>query len=89
MKRLLRYVAGIGLGAAAAVVIAKRLGPPAFGDKPRRRPAPGEPSEGSTPSRLGKLGGMWRRAIDEGRRVMKQTEEELAKQVASTSDGSP
>ena len=85
MKLLLRYVAGIGLGAAAGMVIAKRLGPPAFGDKPRRRPAPGA-SLGSMPGRLGE---MWKRAVDEGRRVMKQTEEELAKQVASTSDGLP
>ena len=88
MKRLLRYVAGIGLGAAAGMVIAKRLGPPAFGDKPRRRPAPGAPP-GSAPVRAGRLGEMWRRAVDEGRRVMKQTEEELAKQVASTSDELP
>ena len=84
MKRLLRYAAGMGVGAAAGMVIAKRVGPPAFGDKPRRRPA-----VASTRSMPGRLGGMWKRAVDEGRRVMKQTEEELAKQVASTSDGLP
>lgn len=85
MKRLLGYLAGIGLGAAAAVVISKRMGPPALGDKPRRAPVPGASMTG----RMGKLGATLRRAVDEGRRVMKQTEEELAKQVASPSDGPP
>jgi hypothetical protein len=85
VKRLLGYVAGIGLGAAAAVAIAKRMGPPAFGDKPRRAPAPG----GTTPGFVGKLRQTLKRAVDEGRRVRKQTEEELAKQVASPTDGSP
>lgn len=85
MKRLLGYVAGIGLGAAAGVMVAKRMGPPAFGDKPRRAPAPG----GTTPGFVGKLGETLKRAVGEGRRVMQQTEEELAKQVASPTDGPP
>ena len=88
MKRALLYAAGIGVGAAVGVVIAKRLGPPAFGDKPRRRPAPGGSLGGSMP-RFGKLGEMITRAVEEGRRVMKQTEEELARQVASPGDGLP
>jgi hypothetical protein len=87
--RLLRYAVGIGAGAAAGMVIAKRLGPPAFGDKPRRQPAAGTSAAGAVPARIGKLGEMVKRAVDEGRRVMKQTEEELAQQVASTSDESP
>ena len=85
MKRLLGYVAGAGLGAAAGVVIAKRIGPPAFGDKPRPAPAPG----GATRGFAGRIGGTLKRAVDEGRRVMKQTEEELAKQVAPPPDESP
>ena len=85
MKRLLGYVAGIGLGAAAGIVIAKRTGRAAFGDKPRRAPVPGD----ARPGFVGKLGMTLRRAVDEGRRVMKQTEAELAKQVASPADESP
>jgi hypothetical protein len=85
VKRLLGYVAGIGLGAAVAVVISKRRAPPALGHKPRRSAVAG----GSRTGRMGKLGATLRHAVDEGRRVMKQTEEELAKQVASPGDGSP
>ena len=84
MMRVLRYVVGIGVGAAVGIAIAKRLRPPAFGDKPRRQPA-----AGSMPGPVSRLGEMVKHALDEGRRVMKQTEEELAKQVASTSDGAP
>jgi hypothetical protein len=80
MKRLLGYLAGIGLGAAAGIVVSKRMGPPALGDKPRHA-KPKEPSgEG------GKFGAMIKRALEEGRRVMKQTEDELAAQVAEASD---
>lgn len=91
MKRALLYAAGIGVGAAVGIAIAKRLGPPAFGDKPRRRPASAERGSlaGSLQGRFGKLGEMITRAVDEGRRVMKQTEEELARQVASPGDRSP
>jgi hypothetical protein len=78
VKRLLGYVAGIGLGAAAGVVLSKRMGPPALGDKPR---PPKEPS-----GEPGRFGAMVKRALDEGRRVMKQTEDELSKQVAEASD---
>lgn len=85
MKRLLGYLAGIGLGAAAAVVISKRMAPPASGDKPRRASAPGVSATG----RMGKLGATLRHAVDEGRRVMKRTEEELAKQVASPPSDEP
>jgi hypothetical protein len=84
VKRVLGYLAGIGLGAAAATAVARRMGPPRLGDKPRRpRPAP----EAGTKAR-GRLGATVRRALDEGRRVMRQTEAELAEQVTK-SDGGP
>ena len=91
MKRALLYAVGIGVGAAVGIAIAKRLGPPAFGDKPRHgRPAPGASpgsSGGTMPERFSRIGEMIKHAVDEGRRVMKQTEEELARQVASPGDG--
>jgi hypothetical protein len=89
VKRALLYAVGIGVGAAVGIAIAKRLGPPAFGDRPRHgQPVPGTSPSGSLQGRIGKFGEMIMRAVDEGRRVMKQTEEELARQVASPGDGS-
>ena len=82
MKRLLAYLAGIGLGAAAGYTVYKRTSPPELGDKPRRAKPPRPPGTGD-----GKLGDTLRRALDEGRRVMKQTEAELAERAAAASGG--
>jgi hypothetical protein len=81
VKRLLAYLAGIGLGAAAGYAAYKRTSPPELGDKPRRPKVPKPPGTG------GGLGDALRRALDEGRRVMKQTESELAERAAATNDG--
>lgn len=86
MKRLLAYLAGIGLGAAAGYTAYKRTSPPELGDKPRRPKPPRPPGAGGG-TMGGKLGDTLRRALDEGRRVMKQTEAELAERAAAAGDG--
>jgi hypothetical protein len=83
VKRLVAYLAGIGLGAAAGMAVYKRTSPPELGDKPRKA----KPSGGLSDEGGGKLGSTLKRALEEGKRVMKETEAELTERAAAASDG--
>jgi hypothetical protein len=77
VKRLLGYLAGIGIGAAAGVVVMKRSGSRPAADGPSPEGAPGSASGAD------RLKARVARAVEEGRKVMRQTEEKLSKQVAA------